>query len=144
MKNIENLVSTCLSGLGYECVDIEQTSNGILRIYIDKPQGISIDDCAYVSNHLNRILTVENIDYKTLEISSPGLDRVLKKVSDFSRFIDHLVDIKTHLPIDQQKKFTGRILSFDGEKLTLLSEQHNSTITIDFNNIKKARLKPKI
>ncbi|MCV2509828.1 MAG: ribosome maturation factor RimP, partial [Neisseriaceae bacterium] len=69
--NIENLVDTCLSGLGYECVDIEKTPNGILRIYIDKPQGISIDDCAYVSNHLSRILTVEDVDYKTLEVSSP-------------------------------------------------------------------------
>lgn len=142
--DIEIIVDTYLSGLGYECVDIEKTPNGILRIYIDKHGGVSIDDCAYVSNHLSRILMVENVDYKTLEVSSPGLDRVLKKPTDFIKYIHCLVNVKTYLPINQQKKFTGKIISVDDQVVTLRCEHNNSTIAIELKNIEKARLKPEI
>ena len=76
--DIQNILETTLPGLGYELVDYERTPQGTLRVFIDKEGGITIEDCATVSNHLSRVFTVENIDYKNLEISSPGLDRPLK------------------------------------------------------------------
>ena len=75
-----------LPGLGYELVDFELTAQGTLRVFIDKEGGITVEDCATVSNHLSRVFMVEDIDYKNLEISSPGLDRPLKKAADFVRF----------------------------------------------------------
>ena len=72
-----------LPGLGYELVDFELTAQGTLRVFIDKEGGITVEDCATVSNHLSRVFMVEDIDYKNLEISSPGLDRPLKKSRRF-------------------------------------------------------------
>ena len=83
--DIQNLLEKTLPGLGYELVDHELTAQGTLRVFIDKEGGITIDDCAAVSNHLSRLFTVEDVDYKNLEISSPGLDRPLKKAADFAR-----------------------------------------------------------
>ena len=73
--DIQNILDKTLPGLGYELVDFELTAQGDLRIFIDKEGGITVEDCATVSNHLSRVFTVEDIDYKRLEISSPGLDR---------------------------------------------------------------------
>ena len=70
------LLETTLAGLGYELVDMERSGKGrMMRVFIDKPGGITLDDCAKVSNHLSRVLTVENVPYERLEISSPGIDR---------------------------------------------------------------------
>lgn len=77
---LEDLLELTLNGMGYELVDVEQLSHGkLIRVYVDKEGGITIDDCVAISNHLSRLLTVENIDYDRLEVSSPGLDRPLKK-----------------------------------------------------------------
>lgn len=138
--DIQNILDKTLPGLGYELVDFELTAQGDLRIFIDKEGGITVEDCATVSNHLSRVFTVEDIDYKRLEISSPGLDRPLKKAADFVRFAGQQAKIKTRLPIDGQKNFIGRIenckngtvsISFDGK-----------SVDIEFDNIDKARLRP--
>ena len=138
--DIQNILDKTLPGLGYELVDFELTAQGDLRIFIDKEGGITVEDCATVSNHLSRVFTVEDIDYKRLEISSPGLDRPLKKAADFVRFAGWQAKIKTRLPIDGQKNFIGRIenckngtvsISFDGK-----------SVDIEFDNIDKARLRP--
>ena len=138
--NIEVLLDKTLSGLGYECVDVEMRSNGTLCVYIDKPDGITVDDCAFVSNHLSRLFTVEDVDYKYLEVSSPGLDRVLKKEKDFVRFIGHSATIKTRLPIDGRKKFIGDIQDFKDGSLILNID--DNLVSIKMDNIEKARLKP--
>ena len=76
--DIQTILDTTLPGLGYELVDFELTAQGTLRVFIDTESGITVEDCANVSNHLSRVFMVENVDYKNLEISSPGLDRPLK------------------------------------------------------------------
>ena len=93
--DIQQILDKTLPGLGYELVDFELTAQGILRVFIDKEGGITVEDCATVSNHLSRLFMVEDIDYKNLEISSPGLDRPLKKASDFVRFAGQQAKIKT-------------------------------------------------
>lgn len=141
--DIQNILETTLPGLGYELVDYERTPQGTLRVFIDKEGGITIEDCATVSNHLSRVFTVENIDYKNLEISSPGLDRPLKKPADFVRFSGSLVKLKTRLPADGQKNFIGRIQSFDeAAQILVLAEENGKTISIPLGDIDKARLKP--
>ena len=141
--DIQNILETTLPGLGYELVDYERTPQGTLRVFIDKEGGITIEDCATVSNHLSRVFTVENIDYINLEISSPGLDRPLKKPADFVRFSGSLVKLKTRLSADGQKNFIGRIQSFDeAAQILVLAEENGKTISIPLGDIDKARLKP--
>ena len=98
--DIQTILEKTLPGLGYELVDFELTAQGTLRVFIDKEGGITVEDCATVSNHLSRVFMVEDIDYKNLEISSPGLDRPLKKAADFVRFAGQQAKIKTRLLVD--------------------------------------------
>uniref|UniRef100_UPI000B1F8EF9 ribosome maturation factor RimP n=1 Tax=Streptobacillus moniliformis TaxID=34105 RepID=UPI000B1F8EF9 len=81
--------------------------NRLLRIFVDKKDGISIDDCVAISNHLSRLLAVENIDYGRLEVSSPGLDRLLRKEADFLRFRGETIKLKLRIPVQNQRNFAG-------------------------------------
>ena len=128
--------------MGYELVDVELTAQGILRVFIDKEGGITVEDCATVSNHLSRVFMVEDVDYKHLEISSPGLDRPLKKAADFMRFTGSMVKLKTRLPVDGQKNFIGRIESFDEAAQTIVLGFDGKTAQIELSNVDKARIKP--
>lgn len=137
------LLETTLSGLGYELVDMERTSQGrLMRIYIDKPGGIMLDDCAAVSNHLSRVLTVENVSYERLEISSPGLDRPLKKERDFVRFAGQKVRVKLRVPQEGQRNFVGLLQETHGGKVAL--DVEGKAVTFDLANLDKARLVPAI
>lgn len=138
--DIQAVLEKTLPGLGYELVDFELTAQGDLRVFIDKPEGITVEDCATVSNHLSRLFMVEDVDYKRLEISSPGLDRPLKKAADFIRFSGSLVKLKTRLPVEGQKNFIGRIESFENDVLTIAFD--GKTASIELSNIDRARLKP--
>src|SRR5881394_2170499 len=85
--NIGELLQRTLPALGYELVDIDVSARGkLVRVFIDKPNGVDVEDCARVSNHLTRLFAVENVDFDRLEVSSPGLDRPLRKAADFVRF----------------------------------------------------------
>ena len=97
--------------MGYELVDFEFHNQGrLIRIYIDKPASVTIDDCVNVSNHLNHVLSVEDeVDYDRLEVSSPGMDRVIKKLEDFVRFVGENIKLKTRIPIDERRNFKGKI-----------------------------------
>lgn len=138
--DIQAILDKTLPGLGYELVDFELTPHGDLRIFIDQPNGITVEDCATVSNHLSRVFMVEDIDYKRLEISSPGLDRPLKKAADFVRFSGSLAKLKTRLPIEGQKNFIGRIEALNNDTLTLACD--GKSVAIELSNIERARLKP--
>lgn len=138
--DIQAVLEKTLPGLGYELVDFELTAQGDLRVFIDKPEGITVEDCATVSNHLSRLFMVEDVDYKRLEISSPGLDRPLKKAADFIRFSGSLVKLKTRLPIEGQKNFIGCIENFENDVLTIAFD--GKTAAIELSNIDRARLKP--
>ena len=99
-----------------------------------------MEDCVQVSNHFTRLFMVENIDYERLEVSSPGLDRPLKKEADFVRFAGKLAKIKTRMPIEQQKKFTGRLAGVEEDSVKL--DVDGRIVAIPFANIDKARLEP--
>ena len=85
--DLHALLERTLPGLGYELVEVEASAKGrLVRVFIDKPEGVDVEDCARVSEHLSRLFTVEHVDYERLEVSSPGLDRPLRKPQDFERF----------------------------------------------------------
>ena len=85
--SLEKVIEPAVSGLGYELVDVQASNGGrMLRLFIDKPGGITVEDCAAVSRHLTRVLAVEGIEYERLEVSSPGLDRPLRKASRLRAF----------------------------------------------------------
>ncbi|MBU0594890.1 MAG: ribosome maturation factor RimP [Gammaproteobacteria bacterium] len=140
---LHSLLESTLIGLGYEMVDLEISNRGkLLRLFIDKPDGINIDDCALVSNHISRLLAVEmDFDYDRLEVSSPGLDRPLKKESDFQRFIGETAMIKLRMPLQGRKKFEGVLQGVEDGKLQI--EIDGNLLRFDLENIDKARLAPK-
>ena len=138
--DVVKLVETTVNGLGYELVDFERSGHGMLRIFIDKPEGIMVDDCQIVSNQLTRLFMVENVAYDRLEVSSPGLDRPLKKETDFVRFAGQQAQLRLRMPLVGRKNFTGVI----GEVRNgiLLLDVEGSQVEIDLSNLDKARLVP--
>ena len=142
MDDLETLIEKLVTQLGYELVDFETINGGqILRIYIDKGDLIDIEDCTKVSNHVNNVLSVEtDYDYERLEVSSPGLDRVIKKLNDFDRFKGQKIKIKTRFAIENRKNFKGILSGVKGESIMI--EVDNESLLIDFENIDKARLDP--
>lgn len=147
---LQGLLERTVGGLGYELVDVELSNRGrMLRIFIDKtaggPQGaggITVDDCARVSNQLARVLEVEDIDYDRLEVSSPGLDRPLKKEADFARFAGEQARLTLRVPVEGRRNFTGVMRAVALGKLQL--EVEGGMVIIDLANVDKARLVPKI
>jgi len=111
------MIEPVLGSMGYELVDIEFGSGGLLRVVIDIGGGarhVQVEDCEKVSHQLGRLFMVENVDYDRLEISSPGLDRPLKKPSDFVRFTGEKVTLRLREPIEGRRQFTG-ILQREGD-----------------------------
>ena len=116
--DIAAIVNAAVKGLGFELVDFERAGGGMMRVFIDRPDGISVENCADVSNHLTRLFMVENIDYSRLEVSSPGLDRPLKSMDDFKRFIGSPVRVRLNATVDNRKRFDGMVELVDGEAIT--------------------------
>ena len=141
---IRQLVAEAVESQGYELVDLELKgagNNSILRIYIDKPEGVSHQDCGLVSEQVGTVLDVEDvIPYKyTLEVSSPGLDRKLVKESDYTRFEGKLAKIQTRIPLQHQKVFKGRLRGLRGGSVVLGLPQGN-LLEIPLDVIQEARL----
>jgi ribosome maturation factor RimP len=142
MTELPALLEKTLSGLGYELVMLERAGRGLMRIFIDKPGGITIDDCVSVSNHLSQLFTVENIDYARLEVSSPGLDRPLTKPQDYVRFAGEQVTLKLRVPVDNRRRMAGRLIGLDADAIKL--DMSGVEITVDLRNVESARLKPEV
>jgi len=141
--DLSSLLETTLAGLGYELVDMERSGKGrLIRIFIDKPGGINLDDCSKVSNHLSRVLTVENVDYERLEVSSPGLDRPLKKERDFVRFAGQKARVKLRVPQDGQRNFVGVLRETRAGQVAM--EVEGKMVSFELANLDKARLVPAI
>ena len=142
MADLYGLIDKTVTQLGYELIDLEVSNRGkLLRLFIDKPEGITIDDCVLVSNQLGNVLAVENdIDYDRLEVSSPGLDRILKKESDFLRFVDSKASIKVRMPIEGRKNFVGILKGFADGNVSI--EVESVLFNISLSNVDKARLVP--
>ena len=123
-NRVRKLITEIVAGLGYEFVELELKGGGknsVLRIFIDKPEGISHKDCALVSEQVGAVLDVEDlIPYSyTLEVSSPGLDRKLVRDSDYIRFEGKLARIQTRIPLQHQKAFKGRLRGLRDGKIQL-------------------------
>jgi ribosome maturation factor RimP len=137
------LLEQTLPGLGYELVEVEASAKGqLVRVFIDKPDGVDVEDCARVSDHLSRLFTVENVDYERLEVSSPGLDRPLRKAQDFERFAGQEAQIRLRLPVDNRRNFTGTLHGVRDGKVILATEVGESALPLAA--IERARLVPRI
>lgn len=165
MADLAGLIEQAVGGLGYELVDFEASPRArLLRVFIDRlpaagtggadaadvaASAITVEDCAAVSHHLTRVFTVENVDYDRLEVSSPGMDRPLKKPDDYLRFAGQEVQIRLRLPevgaasgaAGPQRNFSGRIVGLAGEMVRIQIGETEREFA--FDNIEKARLVPK-
>jgi ribosome maturation factor RimP len=138
-----NLLEKTVAGLGFELVDFERSpKGGLLRIFIDKPGGIAVEDCASVSHHLSRLLAVEGVNYERLEVSSPGLNRPLRSERDFARFAGEKARIKVRIALNGQRNFVGIVRAVSEGKLEL--EVDGQLLGFELNNVEKARLIPNI
>jgi ribosome maturation factor RimP len=140
MVDVVRLVETTVAGLGYELVDFEVSGRGLMRVFLDKPEGIALDDCELVSNQLTRLFAVEGVDFDRLEVSSPGLDRPLKKEADFVRFQGAKAQIKLRMPMNGRKNFIGVLGAVQDGKLQL--DVEGGLVEIELANLDKARLVP--
>jgi ribosome maturation factor RimP len=144
MKALGEILETTLGGMGFELVDLQRSSGGkLLRIFIDKPGGITIDDCASTTRHLQRVFAAEGIDYDRLEVSSPGLDRPLRKPADFVRFTGSRVDVRMQNPdATGRRHFVGTLQRVDGSLATL--EVDGLRVELDVGAMERARLVPEL
>ena len=116
-------------------------AGGVLRVYIDRPEGITMEDCELVSRQLSHALAVDDLDYRRLEVSSPGLDRPLKKPADFERFSGQDVQVRLAMPIANQRNYAGVLQGLKDGVVTLETEK--GSMEIPFEDIEKARLVPR-
>ena len=146
--SIEERVRTIAEGVavdhGLELVHAEVSgpeNKPIVRVFIDKPQGVTHEDCSEVSLHLGTILDVEDFIHSayTLEVSSPGIERGLYKRADYERFAGSLARMKTQKPIAGQRNFRGRLLGIDGEEV-LFEDRTSGRVRVPLNTIAKANL----
>lgn len=123
-KQIENLVETLLEQESAELVDLRYAKEGpkwVLRVYIDKTGGVTLDDCAYFSDRIGSLLDSENAIGRAyvLEVSSPGLDRVIKKAKDYQRFAGKAVKIRLKVAENGQRNFHVKLAGFENEKVVV-------------------------
>ena len=140
---IQGFTEPLLADVGLELVEIQYRREGqgwVLRFFIDKEGGVTIDDCAKASREIGSYLEVENLleHAYTLEVSSPGLERPLRKREDFSRFAGRLVRIKMQESAEGQKIFIGILSRIEGDSVVLTQEENE--VFLDFDKITKARL----
>jgi len=138
------VIEPAVTGLGYELVDVQASNGGrMLRLFIDKPGGISVEDCATVSRHLSRVLAVEGVDYERLEVSSPGLDRPLRKGSDFARFAGNRAEVRMRTPDGSgRRRFVGVLRGADAGRLSIELDGH--TLGLDLADVERAKLVPEL
>lgn len=132
--------------MGYELVDLQVSNSGrLLRLFIDKAGGIGVEDCAAVSRQLTRFLEVEGVDYERLEVSSPGLDRPLRKASDFARFAGQKADVRMRTPdATGRRRFVGVLRGAEGERVHLEVEGSGQTVALALADIDRAKLVPEL
>ena len=140
--DLNTLLEKTLTGLGYELVELELANRGrMVRLFIDKPGGINIDDCTQVSNHVSRLLAVEmDFDYDRLEVSSPGMDRLVRKPEDFQRYAGKRVQVRLRGLLNGQRKVVGILQGLDAGVVGL--DVDGTPLSIEWDRIDKVRLVP--
>ena len=137
------LLERTVPALGYELVEWDMSARTrLVRVFIDKTNGVDVEDCAKVSNHLTRLFVVVNIDVERLEVSSPGLDRPVKRLVDYARFAGHEAQITLSAPIDGAKRIKGILRGTEGDDV--LVETAAGVKSFPFGTIARARLVPAI
>ena len=141
--DLNNLLEGTLPALGYELVEWEMSPrSGLVRVFIDKPKGVDVEDCARVSHHLTRLFAVENVAFERLEVSSPGIARPLRKAADFVRFAGEEAELRLHEPMDNARRIKGILRGC--EDGTVLVETAKGVLSNPLSGIDKARLVPRI
>ncbi len=143
LQEVSQLIEPILKSQGMELVDVEyqkEPQGWVLRLYIDREGGITVEDCAEVSGELGAVLEVRDfvLNPYVLEVSSPGLSRRLKKEQDFNKYRNRLITLKTFEPVEGRKNFKGVLLGLEGEKVRL--EVERRIYEIPFQRIAKANL----
>jgi ribosome maturation factor RimP len=147
------LIEKTVTGMGYELVDVELAARGLVRVYIDtlpeENRPVMVDDCEKITHQLLHVLTVENASYERLEVSSPGLDRPLKKLADYVRFAGQEAVVKLRMAMPSaanRKSFQGVLHEPEGETLKLEFEGNEGPAMLEFSlaEVDKARLVPKV
>ncbi|KKN45480.1 hypothetical protein LCGC14_0682630 [marine sediment metagenome] len=146
VTELESLLVPIVEALGYSCWGIEYLSQGrhtLLRVYIEHPDGISVEACAAVSRQSSAVLDVEDPisgDY-TLEVSSPGMDRPLFRLEQYADYVGEQAKIKLRVPYDGRRNFQGVIRGIEGEDVILQVEDHEYLLPID--SIDKSNIIPR-
>jgi len=147
--NWQSVVESTVTGLGYDLVDCERSPKGLLRVFIDRvandPAGayIVVEDCEKVTRQLQHVLEVEACAYERLEVSSPGLDRPLKKEADFQRFVGEEIDLSLKMPFQGRKKYRGHLdTRADGWRLVFNDGKADQALDFLLEEVKEARLVP--
>jgi len=143
---LRRLLQAGAEALGFELVDVELAGAGrhlVVRVYIDGPHGVSVDDCADVSRQLSAILDVEDPipGHYTLEVSSPGLDRPLVTPEDFRRHLGATIKVRLHEPLQGRRNFTGRLAAVADDRVVVEVDQERFDLALA--GIDRARLVPK-
>lgn len=138
------MIEPAVSGLGYELVDVQASNGGrLVRLFIDKPGGITVEDCAKVSRHLTRVLAVEGIEYERMEVSSPGLDRPLRKAGDFERFAGKRAEVRMRTPdAGGRRKFVGVLRGVAEGRVNL--ELDGRLVALALEDLERAKLVPEL
>lgn len=153
MTSWQSAVERTVTGLGYELVDTERSAGGLLRVYIDRVAGdpngefITVDDCEKVTRQLQHVLEVENCAYARLEVSSPGLDRPLKKPSDYARFAGSSIELTLKQAFQGRKKYSGVLQAWqDGEatgwRIVFNDGKTDQALDFSLDEVREARLVP--
>jgi len=148
MEQIEQVAAPVLAEHGAELVDdmfVHEHGQWVLRFYLDKAGGITLDDCAIISEHLGRNLDAADVipQSYTLEVSSPGINRPLKKEADYQRFIGEKVDVTLFAPLNGRRHFKGTLQSVNGG-VVIVQEAPQVSHTLPLADVAKARLDPEI
>ena len=143
LQEVRQVIDPILQSQGVELVDLEyqrESQGWVLRVYIDRDGGITLGDCSELSGELGAVLEVRDLiaNSYTLEVSSPGLTRPLKRPEDYDKFRNRLVKIRTFEPIEGRKNFKGILQGLEGEKVYLQAE--GKILAIPFQGIAKANL----
>lgn len=147
-QKVEKIIESLVTSNNMELVDVQYVSEAgrmVLRIYIDKDGGIKLDDCEAMSNEIGNLLDSSDAisDSYVLEVSSPGIDRALKKEKDFIKFLGERAKVSLYAPIDGQRNFKGKLLDFKNNTI-IIADVTGKTVEIPMDKVAKAKLDPDV
>lgn len=145
-QQLQAMLAPTITGLGYEFWGLEYLTHGrqaVLRVFIDSPNGIGVEDCATVSRQVSAVLDVEDpipVEY-TLEVSSPGMDRPLFTLDQYTRHVGELVKLRLRAPFEGRRNFSGQLVGIEGDEIVIVVDEHEYLLPIEL--IDKANIVPR-